>query len=264
MTKDPRTTEWPVDRILSHSGRKRNALFEIKWKAGDKTWLPYDQVEHLEPLKVYFEALGVDSIDKLPDNLLPPPIDDPQVLLACLKPSDELINGHSNAMSTDTELLPYTPSDGGFKQFENLIDVLICQLEHNHKPSDTPILTMSYSRVDGSFSFFNPLHRVKVEFECHEADLIFEFADSSGRGTTLLTFVYPSATLCLQGYSMASRLRLAGFLHLLHLSAPNSSATTTPWNTSKTLHWLSSNMPMLGVATSNGIISDEVFTHPYD
>ena len=118
----------------------------------------------------------MDSIDKLPNNLLLPPIDNPQVLLACLKPSDELINGHSNAMSTDTELPPYTPSDGGFKQFENLIDILICQLEHIHKPSDTPVLTMSYSRVDRSFSFFDPLHRVEVKFERREADLIFEFA----------------------------------------------------------------------------------------
>jgi hypothetical protein len=76
--------EWLVDRIVSHYGSRRNTMFEVRWKAGDTTWLPYDKVEHLEPLKSYFEAIGIDNINKLPDAPVPPPTDDPQVLLGAV------------------------------------------------------------------------------------------------------------------------------------------------------------------------------------
>ena len=82
--KDADSHEWPVARIVSHSGSRQNAMFEVLWKAGDITWLPYDSVAHLEPLKMYFEALGIDSIDQLPDQPAPPTEDDPQVLLSLL------------------------------------------------------------------------------------------------------------------------------------------------------------------------------------
>ena len=42
--------EWAADQILSHSGSGANATFEIKWKAGDITWLTYYQVTHLQAL----------------------------------------------------------------------------------------------------------------------------------------------------------------------------------------------------------------------
>ncbi|KAJ3514734.1 hypothetical protein NLJ89_g2201 [Agrocybe chaxingu] len=81
----PETTEeWAVDRILSHSGSKKGAIFEILWSAGDKTWLPYDQVDHLHALTAYLELLGVDSIDKLPKGDGKPPSDDPQVFLGAI------------------------------------------------------------------------------------------------------------------------------------------------------------------------------------
>ena len=59
-------------------------MFKVRWRAGDSTWLPYDKVEHLEPLKTYFEAIGIDNINKLPDQPRPPPTNDPQVLLGTL------------------------------------------------------------------------------------------------------------------------------------------------------------------------------------
>ena len=37
-------SKWAVEKIPSHSWSEENALFEVKWKAGDKTWLPYYQV----------------------------------------------------------------------------------------------------------------------------------------------------------------------------------------------------------------------------
>jgi len=71
--------EWAVDKILSHSGSKDNAIFEIKWKAGDVTWLPYGEISHLHALVDYLELLGVKSISGLPAGTGKPPTDDPQV-----------------------------------------------------------------------------------------------------------------------------------------------------------------------------------------
>jgi hypothetical protein len=58
--------EWTVDKILSHSGSGEESAFEIKWKAGDITWLPYNHVNHLQALSDYLDLLGVDSISLLP------------------------------------------------------------------------------------------------------------------------------------------------------------------------------------------------------
>ncbi|KAG1873791.1 hypothetical protein F4604DRAFT_1925370 [Suillus subluteus] len=57
--------EWAVDRILSHKGNRSDAVFEVKWKAGDVTWLPYDQVDHLGALQDYFDVLGIGTIADL-------------------------------------------------------------------------------------------------------------------------------------------------------------------------------------------------------
>ncbi|KAG2748592.1 hypothetical protein P692DRAFT_201654812, partial [Suillus brevipes Sb2] len=50
--------EWAVDRVLSHKGTRGDADFEILWKSGDRTWLPYQQVKHLDALKDYFNIVG--------------------------------------------------------------------------------------------------------------------------------------------------------------------------------------------------------------
>ena len=44
---DDSEAEWAVDKILSHSGSKENSIFEVLWRAGDVTWLPYHHVSHL-------------------------------------------------------------------------------------------------------------------------------------------------------------------------------------------------------------------------
>jgi hypothetical protein len=71
--------EWAVDKILSHHGSKRDAVFEIKWQAGDITWLPYTEIAHLRALVDYLELLGIEKIDNLPLGHGKPPSDDPQV-----------------------------------------------------------------------------------------------------------------------------------------------------------------------------------------
>ena len=71
--------EWAVDRILSHAGSKTDSVFEIKWKAGDVTWLPYYQITHLQALTEYLDLLGKSDIRKLPRGTGKPPQDDPQM-----------------------------------------------------------------------------------------------------------------------------------------------------------------------------------------
>ncbi|KIK12994.1 hypothetical protein PISMIDRAFT_18298 [Pisolithus microcarpus 441] len=59
--------EWAVDWILRHHGSHSDAMFEVLWVAGDKTWLPYDEVAHLKALADYFEVIGIDGIGNLKD-----------------------------------------------------------------------------------------------------------------------------------------------------------------------------------------------------
>lgn len=73
--------EWAVERILSHAGSKYNPIFEIMWKSGDITWLPYYQITHLQALVDYLELFGVKKVSKLPKGTGQPPQDDPQVFL---------------------------------------------------------------------------------------------------------------------------------------------------------------------------------------
>jgi hypothetical protein len=71
-----KTEEWAVSSINTHHGKGTDALFELTWKSGDRAWLPYHEISHLEALTQYFEAQGVTNISKLPrhiakDNSLP-------------------------------------------------------------------------------------------------------------------------------------------------------------------------------------------------
>ena len=76
--------EWAVDKILVHSGSVEESIFQIKWKAGDITWLPYYQITHLDALPIYLDLLGVDSVSKLPKGQGRPPKDDPQIFIGSI------------------------------------------------------------------------------------------------------------------------------------------------------------------------------------
>jgi hypothetical protein len=78
-------SEWAVDRILSHKGKGRSAVFEVRWKAGDITWLPLDRVDGLEQLKLYLDAQGVQSVGALSEGRGKPPLDDPQVYAGSMR-----------------------------------------------------------------------------------------------------------------------------------------------------------------------------------
>ena len=92
LGRDPEVDdEWAVDCILSHAGIGSDAIFEMKWKSGDITWLPYYQVTHLTTLTNYFDLLGISKISKLPQGkgILPP--DDPQVFIGSISPMRHLL-----------------------------------------------------------------------------------------------------------------------------------------------------------------------------
>lgn len=48
---DDKENEWAIDIFVSHRGSGTTALFEAVWKSGDRTWVPYTSVAHLEAVK---------------------------------------------------------------------------------------------------------------------------------------------------------------------------------------------------------------------
>lgn len=77
---DPKP-EWAVDKIIVHSGKAQHAIFNVHWKSGDHTWLPFHSIEHLHALRVYLDLLNVSTIRELPPGR--PTVDPPQILVAC-------------------------------------------------------------------------------------------------------------------------------------------------------------------------------------
>ncbi|KAF8869793.1 hypothetical protein CPB84DRAFT_1637011, partial [Gymnopilus junonius] len=48
--------EWAVQKIKLHVGEGKNAVFEVLWKSGDVSWLPYSELKELHELEGYLEA----------------------------------------------------------------------------------------------------------------------------------------------------------------------------------------------------------------
>jgi hypothetical protein len=61
--------EWAVSSVETHHGKGTGALFELIWKTGDRAWLPYHEVSHLEALNQYLESQGVSKISELPRRI---------------------------------------------------------------------------------------------------------------------------------------------------------------------------------------------------
>ena len=81
---NPLDDKWAVECIKSHSRSKTDAIFQVLWKLGDVTWLPYYQITHLQALTDYFELIGVSQVAKLPNGHGQPPSDDPQIFLGSI------------------------------------------------------------------------------------------------------------------------------------------------------------------------------------
>ena len=91
--------EWAFDHILLHAQSSTNSIFEILWKSGDTTWLPYYQITHLQVLTEYLDLLGVKTASKLPKGTSKPSQDNPQIFVGAI------------ATLTTAKPIPATTSD---------------------------------------------------------------------------------------------------------------------------------------------------------
>lgn len=76
--------EWAVDKINNHVRKAEEAVFEITWKSGDVTWMPYYQIRHLRALDEYLNLMGVTDVFQLPDGRGKSIPDDPQIFLEAI------------------------------------------------------------------------------------------------------------------------------------------------------------------------------------
>ena len=75
-----------MEQIETHAGTREDAVFLIRWKMGDKTWLLYYQITHLNVLTDYLELQGVNSIEQLREGAGQPLEDDIQNYIGALHP----------------------------------------------------------------------------------------------------------------------------------------------------------------------------------
>ena len=59
-------------------------MFEVLWKVGDHSWLPYHEVDWLDALREYFSALGITGISELGKGESKLTFDDPQVYVGLM------------------------------------------------------------------------------------------------------------------------------------------------------------------------------------
>ena len=126
--------EWAVDRILLHSGSKTNAVFEIRWKSGDTTWLPYYQITHLQALTEYLDLLGEPNIHKLSKGTGKPPQEDPQLFLGAISLDSALFLNSKNPKPNAYKNQPYP-------LLPDSIDILSPSKQQHFHPTTTTIVT---------------------------------------------------------------------------------------------------------------------------
>ena len=149
--------EWAVDKILSHFGSNKDAIFEIKWKAGDITWLPYAQISHLQALIDYFELLGIETVANLPTGRGKPPRDDLQVHVGTIsfsKPlskwktykfficTQQIISSLANRLSNVAHILPCVSN----RQFDSESD--ISSIHSTSSSMSTPKIINNFPAVN--------------------------------------------------------------------------------------------------------------------
>ncbi|KAG9222581.1 hypothetical protein CCMSSC00406_0000541 [Pleurotus cornucopiae] len=142
----PASTEWNIREILSHSGVRQHALFEILWPTGDRTWLPYHKVSHLEALRRYFETLGICNIEELPRGSGTPP-NDPQIVLGCIKPASVTDDGYLSDGEIGLDSNPTHPNNLYSSNHPHITSMSAAELGRLH-----PIHTALTRNPEGSYS----------------------------------------------------------------------------------------------------------------
>ena len=101
--------EWAADKIVSHARSRSDSVFEILWKSGDKSWVPFAELADMNLLDLYLEAQGAESIADLGLRSGSPPRDDSQIFLAYLQP------GNKDFYKNGTSLTPsFSPTTSDF------------------------------------------------------------------------------------------------------------------------------------------------------
>ena len=132
--------EWAVDLIRNHAGSGEDSTFEILWKSGDITWMPYFQIKQLPALETYLELLGINEIANLPEGKGNPPREDPQVFVGSIDyDSIQLFN--SPSLSNQFKHETYDSCNTVINPFESLPTAsFLSKLPFfDTQPSDRPI-----------------------------------------------------------------------------------------------------------------------------
>jgi hypothetical protein len=134
--------EWAVDKVRTHAGSGKDSIFEIIWKSGDITWMPYYQIGHLQALETYLELLGADNISKLITGKGKPPQEDPQVFLGALSIKSPLPAPFQDSLPTTQ--IPSPTNSLTFPLTTHFLDLndLFCSLE------SLQLLTQIYPFID--------------------------------------------------------------------------------------------------------------------
>jgi hypothetical protein len=102
---DEQEPEWAVSKIWSHTGAQEEAMFEVEWRAGDVTWLPYASISHLDALTEYLDLLSLTDINSLTDKPGTAPRDAPQSFSGSVS-----LGGTTNINTALATALPTPPS----------------------------------------------------------------------------------------------------------------------------------------------------------
>ena len=148
--------EWAVEQIRSHHGSAEDSVFEIEWKSGDVTWMPYYQVQHLQALDNYMELLGVRSIADLSKGKGKPPLEDPQIFLGTLQlsPSTDVSFPALTRLQNSPPIPPVSPSPTTYNRQScgSIPDIPVPPI--SKQPSYTPIFDIT-CRLHFSSLFFS-------------------------------------------------------------------------------------------------------------
>jgi hypothetical protein len=132
--------KWAIERIEGHVGARTDAIFKMRWKSGDVTWMPYYQIEHLDVLGAYLELLGIEKIYELPR----------------ITPSlSEAVTGANGPNNLNGPPPPLPSADSNFASTSSLT---LNSISFATMPIDRSALThLNLMRLpDGSFTLANP------------------------------------------------------------------------------------------------------------
>ena len=152
--------EWAVDLIRTHARAGEDSTFEILWKSGDVTWMPYFQIKELQALETYMELLGVEEIAKLPEGKGNLPREDPQVFVGSLDYDSTQLNSPPllpipfktetyDSLTTDINPLELPATASFLSQLQNTLPSEYSTNIDNLTSLDTPTLIYDMPPLDG-------------------------------------------------------------------------------------------------------------------